>query len=496
MRPAKSLLWQYAGHAVDALVGVTLIAYVTRQISVPDYGVLALALGIAGFLVLVCDLGVSAVVIREYITREARASADEASRLFSAAFLVSMVTAAIGFGCCVGLTFLLPEPFRLSAGQTLLARSMLPVVGLYVACKLVASTFESAHLARRRFESINRAQIVSALLRATMTVAALAQGRGVVALAQVQVGAELARMMWLIAEFQRLEDRPRLRLRGLDWSGFHRVTRDARWSLFDNVGRNLSMTADSAILGILGSVDAVAVYTIGNRVPLQIWRLVSRGVGVAHLAMATEHAQDDLHSVQRTFVLACRASVLIVLPVLVTLAAGSDVLIGYWVGPGYASASTVMRLLLLASVAQAVNAVCYAAFYAVGHVATAARISLAEGAVNLLLSVALVPRFGGVGLAAATAIAHLAGTFGWYLPAACAALDLKPKAVLAPIAREAIVPMIAMGGVLVLVPVITAGSPSLVRTVLVLIGSGLCYWVTWYVAASRSRRGVHLIRFW
>jgi len=100
-------------------------------------------------------------------------------------------------------------------------------------------------------------------------------------------------------------------------------------------------------------------------------------------------------------------------------------------GTKYLASIPILRWLLVATLVQAFSVPAYAVLYARARVSTAAKISIGEAAANVILTILLVPRFGGSGAAAATAITHFGGTFGWFLPAAMRAAKLSPRDVFA-----------------------------------------------------------------
>jgi peptidoglycan biosynthesis protein MviN/MurJ (putative lipid II flippase) len=84
-----------------------------------------------------------------------------------------------------------------------------------------------------------------------------------------------------------------------------------------------------------------------------------------------------------------------------------------------------MQWLLLAALSLAMEYSSDLLLYARGEVKTAARIATFESVANVLVSLALVFRYGAVGLAAGTAITHMLINAFWYTPAACRAAGVR-----------------------------------------------------------------------
>ncbi len=105
----------------------------------------------------------------------------------------------------------------------------------------------------------------------------------------------------------------------------------------------------------------------------------------------------------------------------------ANTVVQVWVGPQYQGAATVMRWLLVGALIEGLAAPANYLLYACGRVSTAARIAVAENALNFALSCLLVLPFGAAGPAIGTAVAHTLGTFGGFVVAACRVAQLAPR---------------------------------------------------------------------
>ena len=170
----------------------------------------------------------------------------------------------------------------------------------------------------------------------------------------------------------------------------------------------LILASDSLVIGALLPVSAVTFFAIGASLT-EYARTVLSGISQPLTPMISAFdAVSNSDAVRKVFQRSIRLGTLVVLPILVTFLVRGPSFIGLWMGEGYRGASgTVLRILTVA--------LCFAVSY---QIVTATMLGLnrhrpmaytylAEGGVNLLLSLALARPFGIIGVALGTAIPRM-----------------------------------------------------------------------------------------
>ena len=293
MKVARSVGWSYGAYAVEAIVGLALVAFVVRRIGVADYGALTLALSIAS-LTAVFDIGLLGLLVQACIAAREKGGVAAASRMMSAATFWLAAAGLAAFVVCGAIAAFLPGPFRIDAVLVRPAALSLLLAGLAVMLSLVASGLELAHAASGAFGRISRIQIATALFRAALTIPAVAMGYGIVALAAIHAGAAAFRLLLLYAGLSRHTDGVRVTPARPDFSALDGLWANRTWATADNIARQGAQAANSIVLGILASASAVAVFGIAMRIPGHLMAIANRGISVTLPYLSVQHERDEL----------------------------------------------------------------------------------------------------------------------------------------------------------------------------------------------------------
>jgi O-antigen/teichoic acid export membrane protein len=419
---ARGVAWSYSAYAVEAVVGLALVAYVVRHVGMAEYGILILGLSIAA-VAAILDLGLLGLLVQACIATREREGRDAASRLLSAAFIYLVGIGGVAFLVCTGISLALPGPFRIDPSLVGTAATVLTLAGAALLFQLPGTALELAHAASGSFGRISRIQIIVVVFRASLTVLAITMGSGVVALAIIHVGAAALRVGLFFAGLEKHTGGLAIG-RSPDWNAVKALRGNRTWAASDNIFRQAASSANPIVLGILASSAAIAAYSVAARIPGHLFALLNRGIGVTLPYLSGQHAREEHAEIRVLFASTTLVAVGILLPVCVLGIIAAPEILGAIGGASYVSAAPVLRLLLVATFVQGFSVPAYQVLYARGLVSTAARIGVAESIASVALTVALVPRFGAAGAAAATAVTHSIGTFGWFFPAALRAAGM------------------------------------------------------------------------
>lgn len=415
----RNLAWQYSGHVVEALTGVAVLAYVVRNIAVAEYGLFLLALSLSSALLLL-DLGLGPILVPVFVREQVHGGESAATRLLTTTFLAMTGLGTIGLLICAGLSRILPGPFQIPAELLPEAGVVILLAGGLVQLNLPGLAIEAMYKATHRFAALSQIQITLTLARALATIAVLEAGYGLIALLLVQLAGAALRIALMAALLPRLAAGVRLSLPRRDWSAMRPLIGPAAWAALENTGRQLAIPSGAILLGMFASMDAVAIFGVGSRIPLQLWALINRGTGVALPLLAQRHAEADLAGLRELFGKVVRTTLLAMIPVLLFLALFSESVILVLAGPQYSDAASILRWLLITTAVATLSAPAYAMLYGTGKVAAAARISVGESAAYIAAGLLLVVPYAGAGLAMASAISHLGAAALWYVPKAAA----------------------------------------------------------------------------
>lgn len=195
-------------------------------------------------------------------------------------------------------------------------------------------------------------------------------------------------------------------IRRLSPAGFREVVRGGLPFILLAGAQSLNYQADIVTLGILSTSDQVGIY----RVALQI----ADGMGVVLFAIslttapyfARLYASGDRERLQKLLVYAHRAAFAVITPLVLILIFISGQLLNIIFGAEYVAATEALAVLCVGKIFYAT--VCYSGVVLsmTGRTTSAAIISLGNFGLNLALNVVLIPLFGTVGAATATAVSE------------------------------------------------------------------------------------------
>lgn len=416
LKIARSLVWNYGAYATEVVIGLGLIAFVVRHVSVAEYGVLSLALSIAGLLSIL-DFGLLGLLVQACVAARERGGMREASALLSAATAVLFLSGLAAFAFSVIIALLMPGPFEIGAVLVRKAVACLLLVGSSLIFSLPGMALELAYVSASAFGALSRIQIGIAILRAAATIALLSAGFGVVALAGIHLGLSVCRVLMLLLWLPSSTGGMRLSIRNASWARLRELRANRTWATGDNVARQIATSADSIILGILASPIAIATFAVSKRLPGHLQAIASRGIDVTLPLLAERHHRDEQHGLRTLFADTVTASALLLIPVCIGGIVFAPRIVMLLAGQDYMGAVPILRWLLVATITQAFSGPVFPILYARGEIEVAARIGILEAVANVALTILLVTRYGAVGAAIATVTTHVVSTFGWFLPA-------------------------------------------------------------------------------
>ena len=390
-----------------------------------DYGIYLLAQSIAAFLYLL-ELGIGGVLVPTYVSTSAQKGMAGVSKLASTLTITLLGLGAAGACALSGMAILAPRVLRIPGSQAGLAVELVIIAAVAVIFGLPEVALEQLYQAFHRFDRLNQVQAGATALRVGLTVAVLGAGKGIVALAAVQVLVSLCRLggLWMVAPAAI----PGLSL-GVVFEGrlLREVFGASRWAFGDEISRRIGMNSEQVILGALSSFEQVALFGVGSRLPAHMFQFAARGLSVVFPTLSEHHAQGDSVRLRSTFSSALRICVTGFVPVATFAAICAVPLVKLWAGASYAKAGPVLAFLLISSLSNVLALPSDLVLYSHGRIPQAARFSIVETLGKIGVAVVLAVRYGAVGVAAGVAVWHWCTNLYLYLPAASRVAEMRPS---------------------------------------------------------------------
>lgn len=420
----RSVSWNYLGYFFEFISGLLLLAYVVRRISVQEYGIYLLAQAVAAFLYLL-EFGMGNVLVPLYVSTFARQGIAEVSRLASTVFFALMGLGAAGAVALSLAALFMPRWVGLSSANTALAVPVLIVSSVAVGLALPQMALEQLCQAFHRFDRINQVQIAAVALRVALTVAVLMAGKGILALAAVQVAVSGLRLAGLWAVASTAISGLSLQFR-FDRELLLKAMHMSKWAFGDDISNRIALNADSVILAALGSFEQVALFGVGSRLPAHLYQFAARGLSVLVPTMSQHYAEGHKAQLRATFSSAYRVCLTGVAPLAMFAAICAPALIKIWAGQAYAEAAPVLAWLLMSSLSMVVMLPSDMVLYSHNRIRKAALFSILQTLGKIALALALARQYGALGVAAGVAMWHWCVNLFCFLPAACRVAEMSP----------------------------------------------------------------------
>lgn len=412
----RNVVTNWGAFVFSAAVNFVMSPFIIRSLGATAYGAFVLANSLVGYLGLL-DLGVRGAVTRYVARFHSAGEHNEASQLTSAALKIFGLAAIGAVVLSVALATVVDRVFHVPPGVTTAIRVVAVVGGLNIAVALIDGVLGGVIVGLQRFDYTNGIEVAIGAVRALAIVAALSHGKGIVALALLQLASSMTRLAIDYWACRRLY--PELRLRfGGDGHYLKLVLSFGLASSVLHIAGQVILFSDSVVIGMFLPVAMVTYFAIAGNLT-DYGRQVAGGVSrvLTPLVSAVE-ARGERSAISRSLLLGARSTTMLVLPVAVTFMIRGSTFIRLWMGAEYAPlAGRVLAVLAIFLTLHASYEVTTASMMGINRHRGLIPVFLADAACNVALSVLLVPRLGVVGSALGTVIPQIVVTMlvgPWY----------------------------------------------------------------------------------
>jgi O-antigen/teichoic acid export membrane protein len=382
-------------------IGFALSPYMIHKLGPEQYGLWALANAFVGYYSLL-DLGLSGAVFTHM--SHALGSGDHETGIniygtglsaFSAlGGLLVLITVCI----CAGVLIFHP------AHATVLALVIL-IVGVQTAISFPMRAPFGVLNAGSHFEITSLVLISSAILRTVGIVLVLRAGMGVVALATVCMLSWVPGYLFVtFAVHWRYPFIPLSALGKWHKPTANKLIRFGVPVLVGQVADRIRLQSDAMIVSIFLGLKAVTHYNIATTLVMYYMDGITAIIGVLTPVLSLQMGSKDVDGMRRSLLIGTRLAICAGGFMAFGLICWGKIFIVRWVGAEYADAYPILVVLTAAMFIDLWQYTAVNGLYATLHQKTYAKINISEAIANGILSVALAPRMGMLGIAIGTLI--------------------------------------------------------------------------------------------
>ncbi|HEY6329785.1 MAG TPA: oligosaccharide flippase family protein [Blastocatellia bacterium] len=446
---ARNFMFRYLALAVEVVLGVFLLPFNVKHLGTSAYGLLALTASVTAYFSML-DLGYG--LAQEKYAAHYRALKDPHSinSVVSTLFFVFTAIGALTFAITVVIAFNLSHFFNLTPGQGVEARRVLLVMGAFVALNFPFSVFGGIVNGFLRNYMNGVVAIVTSVAAAIVNVLVLWRGLG---LLDLVIAVYLVRglSLWFYRRnayrvFPALRIRPQYFQRGR----LRTLTSFSIFMLVLDLANKINYSTDAVVIGAFMTASAVAVWTVGQRLIETVQKLTNQLNGSLFPVVVDSATSGRDLRLQRILIQGTRLSLAMVIPLGVILSVVAKPLVDAWVGPQFEGSVRVIQILAVVVIIRVGNATATTLLKGMERHKLLAALNTLMSLLNLALSIALVHKYGLIGVAVGTLIPVGVISIVFLFPVACKAVGLPIRTVLATGVWPAVWPIALMWAALVI----------------------------------------------
>lgn len=413
---ARSVL-RSAGMNWLALVAGMVVTFLLSPIVVhhlgnTTYGVWSLIVATMSYLALL-DMGLRGAVTR-YVSRDiGRGDFKAAEATIAAGLALRLATAVVIVVSSTLLAFVIPLALHIPRDLQRVTSIALIIAGCTLATQMIGGVFGAILAAEHRFDLISWTTIAQTLIRAASVVTVLRAGKGIIAVALCELGAVLVASLLLWRASHKQLPQVKLRLRRPESGMLKEMWQFSAAVFLINSCQQVIYYTDNLVVGVTISAAAVTLYTIGGSL-IEYLRQIVASLTTTLMPLASRYdATGEKGQIQTLLIRGSQASLLIALPIAMTLMVRGREFIGLWMGAEYASTSgSVLQILLVSTIFVTANAAGGNVLYGTSQHGQWSKFVMFEATLNLVTSVTLALRYGILGVAVGTVIPSLIVNLG------------------------------------------------------------------------------------
>jgi O-antigen/teichoic acid export membrane protein len=404
----KNIVSNWANLVISVLIAFFVSPIIVHALGKEIYGVWVIIVSLTGYFT-VLDFGVNTAIVR-FISKAtaqkdykgARAIFSSSTAIFSGVFLL-IVTATIVFG------FFLRDIFNLQNLPSDYIYLVFLIAGLDLACGLVLSVYLGTLVGLQEFGFINGTAIIINIIRSVILITLMRLGYGLLTLAIIQIITTLLKALCQYIRIRTKYNYLYFDMKTIDRSVVSKLYNYSIFSFIIAISLKVLFYTDSIVIGSKIGFAAVTFFAIPSTLLTYLQQFVWSMISVLVPVISANEGTGQQSGNARLYQVGTRYSLLVAMPVVISLFFFGDDFISIWMGPEFGEQSkSVLRLLLVGYGFSFSQMIAQGILKGISRHRVLAYILSVEAAANLGLSLALARSYGIEGVAFGTMLPLLA----------------------------------------------------------------------------------------
>jgi O-antigen/teichoic acid export membrane protein len=322
--------------------------FLVHKLGDTNYGLWILIQSVTGYMGLI-DVGLRVSIVK-YISRLfAVSDTDGINKTFSTAIAMYGFLAIIVVMVTMGMELIFPKVFSIAEDMVHTARIVLLLAGLNLALTLFVSVFNGFLGGLQRYDLTNKIGISVLILRSLIIFIAVSKGYGIIALAIIQLLAQILTGMLLIRECRQQFKKLWFRMSYVSKESLKSLFSYSIFILMNNLAMVLLFKSGEVITGMFISTAAVTYYAIAGGLTQYLSKIIGTMTQVLHPYASAQEAKGDIEGIKHTILVGTKICLIIALPICISLILIGDKFIASWMGESYALVSGPLLVFLTIS---------------------------------------------------------------------------------------------------------------------------------------------------
>lgn len=336
---------------LEVLSTLLLTPFIIASLGDAEYGIYKLVAALSGYLLLL-DLGMGNSVIR-FVAKFKENNDLESNRKYIGVTLVFYVIVSIAVFALGGIIYASFQDIfakGLAPQEIELGKKLLILTVINAAVTLATSVFINILMAYSKFSLVKGASILQIVLRVIVTMIALKQGFGSIAIVAINLGLTvMVRGFYTLYVLFVMKLRPKLR--GADISFIKDIISYSSFIFLQMVATQINGYADQVLLGMLVSSSAaiIGIYGVGAQL-VQYFQSIGQAIGGVLMPGVVKMVESGAspRQLQDEMVRIGRYSFAMLGMIFVGFLINGETFLKLWVGEGYRQSYYIALMLMLA----------------------------------------------------------------------------------------------------------------------------------------------------
>ena len=483
---ARNISMDYLALGVEMVIGVLMLPFNVAHLGQSAYGLWVLVASITMYFS-IFDLGYGVAQVKfaaEYRARkDSRGLNEIISTLFFFFTLIGLAALAVGSL----VAFNLERFFNVTPEQIATGRQVLLIITAYVAMGFPFSVFGGVVNGFQRHFLNGFVSIGASIVVAIVNLAVLLAGYGLVELVAATTAVRMLAYLGYRLNAYRAYPALKIRARYVRLARLREVTGFSAFILIIDLANKLNYSTDTLVIGAFMSTAAIAIWSVAQRLITTTQVMTMQLNGSLFPIVVDIATLGEADKLRQVFAQATKLSLAMVIPVATGLVLLAEPLVLAWVGPSFAGSVPVIYILAAAVTIRVGNCTATTLLKGAGHHRLLALSNILMAVANLALSIALVRKFGLIGVAVGTLIPLAVVSIFVLFPAACRRVDLSLTKAMTQAIWPALWPVIPMALLLALTRNLVGASLSFI--LIQSVGAGALYALVFlWLAVGRQER--------